>query len=146
DVFDSLMAHTFTTVGIRDGDATRRSFASLVSANYFETLGVQLAAGRPFTLEEERPGSDAPVVIASYTAWRKAGLSPSFVGTTVRVNARDFMIVGVTPKGFAGTMSIVSPEWWFPLGTYDTVVSDMFKQRTTGLMDRRNHPLNVVAA
>ena len=146
DVFDNLMAHTFTTVGIREGDATRRSFASLISANYFETLGVQLAAGRPFTPDEERPGSDMPVVIASYTLWRKAGLAPSFVGSTVRVNARDFMIVGVTPKGFAGTMSIVSPEFWFPLGTYDTVVNDLFKQRITGLMDRGNHPLNLVAA
>src|SRR5262245_41569137 len=106
DVFDSLMAHTFTTIGIRDGDATRRSFASLISSNYFETLGVRLAAGRPFTLEEERPGSDVPVAIASYAAWRKAGLSPSFVGSTVRVNARDFTIVGVTPKGFAGTIAI----------------------------------------
>src|SRR5262245_24593897 len=46
DVFDSLMAHTFTTVGVREGDTTRRSFASLVSSNYFETLGVFLAAGR----------------------------------------------------------------------------------------------------
>src|SRR2546428_461549 len=89
DVFDSLMAHTFAIVGIREGDTTRRSFASLVSSNYFETLGVPLAAGRPFTPEEERPGADAAVAIASYSAWRKAGLAPSFVGSTVRVNARD---------------------------------------------------------
>jgi len=39
-VFDSLMAHTFTTIGVRDGDRLRQSFASLVSANYFDTLGV----------------------------------------------------------------------------------------------------------
>jgi predicted permease len=146
DVFESLMAHTFTTVGIRDGDVTRRSFASLVSSNYFETLGVRLAAGRPFTAEEERPGSDIPVAIASYSTWRKAGLSSSFVGSTVRVNARDFTIIGVTPKGFSGTLTIVSPEWWFPLGTYDTVVNDMFKQRVTGLMDRGNHPMNLAGA
>src|SRR5215510_628301 len=146
DVFDSLMAHTFTTVGVREGDTTRRSFASLVSSNYFETLGVRLAAGRTFTAEEERPGSDVPVVIVSYSAWRKAGLSPSFIGSAIRINARDFTIVGVTPKGFSGTLTIVSPELWLPLGTYDTVVNDMFKQRLTGLMDRRNHPLNIVGA
>ena len=146
DVFDSLMAYTFTIVGIRDGDVTRRSFSAVVSANYFETLGVPLAAGRPFTPEEERPGADRPVAIASYSTWHKAGLSPSFIGSTVRVNARDFMIIGVAPKGFAGTMAIASPEWWFPLGTYDTIVQEMFKQRVTGLMDRGNHPLNIVGA
>ena len=146
DVFDSLMAHTFSIVGIRDGDITRRSFAALVSANYFETLGVSLAAGRGFTPDEERPRAEAAVVIASYSNWRKAGLSPSYVGSTIRVNARDVTVVGVAPKGFAGTMSILSPEWWFPLGAYDSVVNDMFKQRTTGLMDRGNHPLNLAGA
>src|SRR3954453_9166265 len=48
-VFESLMAHTFTTVGIREGDRTRSSFAAVVSANYFSTLGVPLAQGRSFT-------------------------------------------------------------------------------------------------
>ena len=54
-VFDSLLAHSFTTVGIRDGELTRQAFATIVSSNYFETLGVGLAAGRTFTAEEERP-------------------------------------------------------------------------------------------
>src|SRR5258705_478812 len=49
DVFESLMAHTFSTVGIGDGDATKQVFAAIVSANYFTTLGVPLAAGRAFT-------------------------------------------------------------------------------------------------
>ena len=31
DVFESLMAHTLSLVGIRDGDSTRRSFASASS-------------------------------------------------------------------------------------------------------------------
>jgi predicted permease len=146
DVFDSLMAHTFTTVGVREGDVTRRSFATLVSSNYFETLGVPLAAGRTFTADEEQPGSDIAVVITSYSAWRKAGLSPAFIGSTMRINAREFTIVGVAPKGFSGTLTIMSPELWLPLGTYDTVVNDMFKQRVTGLMDRGNHPMNIAGA
>jgi len=64
-VFESLMAHTFSLVGIGDGAATKQSFAAVVSASYFTTLGVPLAAGRPFTAEEERPGSRTAVAIAS---------------------------------------------------------------------------------
>ena len=75
-VFESLMAHTFSLVGVRDGDTTRRTFASLVSANYFSTLGVSLAAGRTFTADEERPGAGVPVAIASYDVWRRAGFDP----------------------------------------------------------------------
>lgn len=144
--FDSLMAHTFSLVGITNGDATRRSFASLVSANYFSTLGVTLAAGRPFTADEERPGTNARVAIASYSSWRGAGLDPAYVGSTVRVNGADFTIVGVAPRGFSGTMTLVSPEWWFPLGSYNIVVNEMFKLRDTGLADRRTHALNLAGA
>ena len=45
------------------GDTTRRIFVELVSANYFDTLRVPLAAGRGFRPEEERPGANIPVVI-----------------------------------------------------------------------------------
>jgi predicted permease len=146
EVFESLMAHAFSTVGVREGDLTRQTFAAVVSSNYFTTLGVPLAAGRTFTLDEERPGARIPVAIASYAVWRKAGLSPAFIGSIVRVNATPCVVVGVTPKGFAGTMSIVSPQWWFPLGMYDSVVNDMFKQQAGGLTDRRNYELSIAGA
>jgi|SRR5690349_19271185 putative ABC transport system permease protein len=57
DIFESLLAQSFTTLGIRDGDLTRQAFGAVVSANYFDTLGVKLAAGRTFTSEEERPSA-----------------------------------------------------------------------------------------
>src|SRR5206468_5078488 len=124
DVFESLMAHTFAMVGVRDGDTTRRIFVTLVSANYFSTLGVRLTAGRTFTQDEERPGAGVPVAIASYSQWRRAGFDPAFVGKTVRINATDVTVVGVAPRGFGGTMTLVSFEWFFPLGLYDTIVND----------------------
>jgi hypothetical protein len=46
DIFESLMANTFALVGVTEGANTRRAFVTLVSANYFSTLGVRLAAGR----------------------------------------------------------------------------------------------------
>jgi predicted permease len=146
DIFESLLARTFGLVGIGDGDATRRSFVEIVSANYFSTLGVPLAAGRSFTPAEERPHTSAAVVIASYGAWAARQFDSAYIGSTVRVNGSEYTIVGVTPRGFAGTMSVVSPEWWFPLGSYDLVVNEMFRQRSTGLDDRGNHALNVTGA
>jgi predicted permease len=142
-VFDSLMAHAFSAVGITEGDTTRQTFASLVSANYFSTLGVQLAAGRAFTADEERPGANARVLIASYAEWRRRNLDPGFLGSAVRVSGVDYTIVGIAPRGFAGTMTLFSPAWWFPLGSYDVVVGEMFKQRATGLTDRGNNALNI---
>src|SRR5262249_14335467 len=144
DLFESLMAHMFSLVGVTDGDSTKQSFAALVSANYFTTLGVPLVAGRAFTLDEERPGTNARVVVASYPVWRRAGLDPGFVGRTVRLNGSDFTVVGIAPRGFSGTMTLFSPEWWFPIGSYDIVVNETFKVIDTGLSDRRNYALNLV--
>src|SRR6266536_2347176 len=146
NIFENLMAHTFSTIGVGEGDAVKQTFAALVSANYFQTLGVPLAAGRSFTRDEERPGARAPVAITSYAIWRKEGLSPSFVGSTVQINGTPFTVVGVAARGFTGTMSLMSPQWWFPLGSYDVAVTEVFKQRTTGLSDRGNYAVNIAGA
>jgi predicted permease len=143
DVFEGLMAHTFAMVGVSNGDTTRRVFVSVVSENYFETLGVTLAAGRSFSAEENRPGATLPVVVVGYDRWSDAGFNPALLGSRMRINAIDFTIVGVAPRGFTGTMAMVAPELWLPLGMFDVVVNDMFKNRGTGLGDRSNHGLIV---
>jgi len=141
DVFDDLMAHTFAMIGVSTGDTTRRAFASVVSANYFETLGVTLAAGRTFSADEERPGANIPVAVVGYERWKDATFDPSFLGHRIRINGIEFTIIGVAPQGFTGTMAMVAPEMWLPLGMFDVVVNDMFKNRGTGLADRSNHGL-----
>ena len=142
-VFDELMAHMFAMVGESIGDTTRRTFVSVASSNYFDTLGVSLAAGRNFTRDEENPLARVPVVIVGYDRWRDAGFNPAFVGSHIRLNAIDFTVIGIAPPGFTGTMAMVAPEMWLPLGMFDVVVNDIFKTRGTGLRDRGNHALVV---
>jgi predicted permease len=137
-VFAGLLAHTMTSVGVGEGGNTRRTFVALASSNYFDTLGVRLAAGRTFSLDEERPGADQAVAIVNYGMWLARDLAPDFIGSTIRINARDFTVVGVTPKGFTGTMALAAPDMWLPLGMYDRIVRDRFKNRGTGLEDRAN--------
>ena len=134
DVFDGLMAHTFAMVGLPAGDGMRQAFVDVVTSNYFDTLGVQLAEGRAFTAEEERPGARVPVAIVGQA---RAAL----LGRTLKINTIDFTVVGVVPRGFTGTMALVAPEMWLPMGMFDTVVNDIFKRKVTGLQDRTNRPL-----
>jgi hypothetical protein len=68
------------------------------------------------------------------------------VGSSVRVNGADFTVVGVAPRGFAGTMTMVAPQWWFPLGSYNILMNEMFRETGTGLDDRANHALNLAGA
>ena len=73
------------------------------------------------------------------------GASPDVLGKTIRLNQRDFTIVGVAPRGFGGTMALVTPELWLPTGVYDTVSSDFAREGLPGtLADRSHHALFVV--
>jgi predicted permease len=144
DVFDSLAAHTFSMAGVPAGDTQRRIFVELISANYFDTLRVPLAAGRAFLPEEERPGADAAVVIVGYDTWAATGFDRGFIGTTMKINGLDHTIVGVAPPGFGGTMALVSPEVWLPLGMFDVIVTDMFKRTGDGLADVQAGSVTVI--
>jgi len=56
DVFDRVAGLEMVVLGTTEGETTRRTFGTVVSADYFATLGATLALGRPFAPAEERPG------------------------------------------------------------------------------------------
>jgi putative ABC transport system permease protein len=122
-VFASLLAESVARSGLTEGGLTRRVSAGVVSSNYFSTLGVTMAAGRAFTLDEERPGSAAAVAVVSYPFWLERGLRPDVVGQRITVNAHELTIVGVAPEGFSGTMPVLSMDLWLPFGAASFVES-----------------------
>jgi predicted permease len=142
-VFTSLMAHNPSLVGLTEGDSTRRVFADNISSNYFETFGIRLFRGRPFSPTEEKPASNAPVVIVSYQYWQRSGADPDIIGKTIRVNGRQFTVVGITPEDFTGTSALISMELYLPLGVYESMVND-FDGAPRALSNRDNHCLILV--
>ena len=145
DLFASLTAHTFALGGISEGDATRRVFVNLASGSFFDTFGARLVMGRTFTADEDRPGADQAVTILSYGAWQRMGGRPDVLGTTIRLNAREFRVIGVAPKGFGGSIVLVTPEVWLPLGVYDSIANDFTREgMTTRLADPRHRSLVMV--
>ena len=142
-VFTDLVAHNLGMVGLLEGDTTRRLFADSISSNYFATFGVPLFRGRAFLPEEEKPGAAVPVVIASYSFWRKTGADPGLVGRTLRLNGRPFTVVGIAPPGFTGTAALISPELYLPLGSYEWVRND-FDDSGLPLDDRASRVLIVI--
>ncbi len=141
--FSSLLAHDLAMVGITEGDTTRRAFADVVTANYFDTFGTQLTRGRAFSRAEEAPGSGIPVVIVSHQYWKKKGSDPDLVGKTLKLNGQVFTIIGIAPEEFSGTTVIFSPEVWLPLGMHDRVLND-FMDNKRRLAARDNGCLFVV--
>lgn len=96
----------------------------LVTANYFDVLGVAPALGRGFAAGEDRIRAGARVAVVSHAVWqRRFGGDPAAVGKTLLLDGVPFTIVGVAPRGFRGTVTLVSPEQIFvPLASYETIL------------------------
>ncbi|MGA7235007.1 MAG: ABC transporter permease [Bryobacteraceae bacterium] len=72
----------------------------LVSGNYFSTLGVPAALGRPLQSGDNGPAAP-PVAVLNYAYWLHdfAG-SPAVVGKTVELNGVPTIVVGVAARSF----------------------------------------------
>ena len=145
-IFASLTAHTFSLLGLAEGTGTKRIFADVITANYFDTFGVPMLRGRAFTIEEERPGANIPVTVISHGLWQRLGGTDQVVGSTLTINSRKFTVVGVAAKGFGGSLVMVSPELYVPTGVYDTITNDFLREGLPATLgDRRHHALFLIA-
>lgn len=114
--FSSLAAHSNpTTVTMIDQDEPRRVFMELVTANYFDTLGLHPSLGRFFLPDEDAKPGAAAVAVLGYSAWQsRFGAIPDIVGKTIKLNNVPFTIIGVGPKNFKGLYAIFGPDLWVP--------------------------------
>jgi predicted permease len=101
-------------ISLRVTDTAERAFASVVTANYFQALGVPPAAGRLFGPGDSEASGASPVAVLSHRFWtRRFNADPGVVGQIVRVNSHPFMIAGVAREDFRGT-SVLAPDLWIP--------------------------------
>ncbi len=85
-----------------NGDAPERLFGELVTANYFDTLGLRPVKGRFFLPEEDRTLSTHAVVVLGLRRLAAAsfGGAPDIVGRTISINRVMFTVIGIAPEGF----------------------------------------------
>jgi putative ABC transport system permease protein len=80
----------------------------------FQVLRANARVGRTFTPDESIVGADR-VVVVSDGFWRRVlGANPGIVGSTIKVDALPFTVVGVMPPGFEFPTS-TAVEMWAPL-------------------------------
>ena len=101
----------------------------LVTANYFEVLGLTPVRGRFFLPDEDtKPGGDN-VVVVSYSLWvNRFGSDPNIVGKVMTLNATPYTVIGVGPRGFKGTFIFGNAEEvWLPISMYTQALAGFFK-------------------
>jgi macrolide transport system ATP-binding/permease protein len=116
DVFSDVAGYDWTPLSVSTGGEASLLFGQMVSGNYFETLGIQPAAGRLLGPEDDGVPGGHPVAVLSHTFWEKRlGGRGDVVGAKILLNSIPFTVVGVAPADFTGTTIGVQPELWLPM-------------------------------
>ncbi len=138
-----------------DGAQPKQVLGQLVSANYFETLGLRPALGRFFLPDEDSKPGGNNIAVLSYSLWtNKFGSDANVLGKTMTLNATPYTVIGVGPRGFKGTFTFGSAEEvWVPISMYPLALSgfikDNFNDRrflTLGMFGRLKDGVSVGAA
>ena len=97
------------------GDRAERVIGSMVSANYFDAIGVRPVLGRGFEVGEDVGRNSHPVTVISYQMWQdRFHGDPNVVGKTQVLAGLPHTIVGVAPNGFYGTFVGYAFQFWVP--------------------------------
>ena len=84
---------------------------SMITAGFFDALGVQPRYGRAFTLSDEK-ATDPEVVILSHHLWlERFGGDPNVIGKSIALDGKTRTVVGV----LASDMPVLTrADLWFP--------------------------------
>jgi macrolide transport system ATP-binding/permease protein len=125
DVFSGMAAFFATGVTLTGQGEPKPQTAMLVSANYFDVLGVKPFLGRTFLPNEDRSQGGNPVAVVSYAMWtRQFGSDPSVLGRSVTLNSTAYTVIGVAARDFKGTFTVGDPSVvWIPMSMHAQVLS-----------------------
>jgi predicted permease len=112
------------------GTEPKQVLGQMVSANYFDTLGLNPSLGRFFLPDEDTKPGGNNVAVLSYNLWvNKFGSDPNVIGKVITLNATPFTIIGVGPRAFKGVFTFGNAEEvWFPISMYPQVLAGFFKE------------------
>ena len=114
--FDGVLCWRPENATMDDGRGAERVEVELVSAGYFDVLGVSPALGRTFFAEDETAPGANPVAVLSYDFWQtRFSGDPNVVGRTLRMNDSAITVVGVAAQGFKGVSLDSRPGIFMPI-------------------------------
>lgn len=116
-VFTDLVAYYPLPLNLAGTGEPQRVSGQLVTDNYFKLLGLESSLGRLFAPGEGRREGQQEAVIG-YDLWHRAfGARRQVIGSPINLNGRTFVVIGVAPQGFHGTLHTEETAVWMPMET-----------------------------
>jgi len=141
NTFAALAAFVQTGVTLTGRGEPKPQAAMLVSANYFDVLGVRPMLGRTFLVDEDRSEGGNTVTVLSYDLWVQLfGADSSAIGRTVEFNSIPYTVIGVAPANFKGTLTVGNPALaWIPISMHTQALpgplDQLFNERRMRMID-----------
>jgi macrolide transport system ATP-binding/permease protein len=130
---EAFIGEKITGATLSIGDRAERASGSMVSANYFDAIGVRPILGRGFEPGEDSGRNAHPVTVISYQMWRdRFHGDPTIIGRTQTLAGLPHTIVGVTPKGFYGTFVGYAFQFWVPASMQSQFDAGVYKLEDRG--------------
>ena len=130
---DAFFVSKITGTTLSIGDRAERTTGSIVSANYFDAIGVHPILGRGFEPGEDLGRNAHPVTVISYQLWQGRFKGDSqIIGKTQRLNGVLHTIIGVTPENFRGTFVGWAMNFWVPASMEETFEAGGYKLEDRG--------------
>jgi putative ABC transport system permease protein len=102
NVFSGVFAWANYRLNLARGGTIQPADVSLVSGDFFPTLGLRPAAGRLITPSDDYRGCP-DVAVLGYGFWQAHyGGASSAVGSILPLNDHPFEVIGIAPPGFYG--------------------------------------------
>jgi predicted permease len=134
-VFTGIAGHVTTGVNLAYKGQTSSGVGMLVSGSYFPVLQAIPAAGRLFTIDDDKAPGASPLAVLSYGYWNSHfNRAPSIIGDQMLIDGVSFTVIGVAPEGFSGTTVGTMPDVFAPLSMREAIESGW-----RGLADRRSY-------
>src|SRR5213595_2385553 len=132
-LFESFIVDKITGTSLSVGDRAEIASVGIVTANYFDALGVRPILGRGFRSEEGTGRNAHPVIVISYRTWKdRYNFDPTIIGRTQSLNGVQHTIIGVAPERFHGTFVGYSFSFWVPTSMQETFDTTGYKLEDRG--------------
>jgi predicted permease len=121
-LFDAFIADRITGTTLSTGARAQVVNGSIVSANYFDALGVRPMLGRGFRPEDNVGRNAHPVMVIGYQLWKELFRGdPSIIGKIQKLNGVPHTIIGVAPEHFYGTFAGRVMHFWAPVSMLEVL-------------------------
>ena len=117
DMFSGIFATGMTSFNLTAGGEAQRVDASIVSGDYFATLGVRAVTGRLIARADDYRGCPGVAVLSEGFWLSRYSADPGVIGKPILIDGHPFDVIGVSDGRFSGVSVGQRPQIFVPICT-----------------------------